>query len=120
MKKVHMKYGIPLNDRIICLIGIPLGGEKEKGIENLLNEIIVEYFPALERHGHPDTISSKNPKQTQLKMVFSKVYCHQPHAANKKFTSKQRYTQTESEGMEKDTPGKWKSKVGKHSHPEVR
>ena len=33
----------------ICIIGIPEGGENEKGIENLFEKIVTESFPKLEK-----------------------------------------------------------------------
>ena len=31
----------------LCIVGIPEGGEKEKGIENTIEEIMSENFPNL-------------------------------------------------------------------------
>ena len=33
----------------LCIIGVPEGEEKEKGAENLFEEIIAENFPNMER-----------------------------------------------------------------------
>lgn len=64
----NMRYHQTIN---IHFTGVPKAEEKEKGIEKLLNEIAVENVPGLERHGHPDTDSSKDSKQTQSKRFLT-------------------------------------------------
>lgn len=48
-KKVYAKYGAIIKGPSICIISILEDEEKERGVENLLNEIILEKFLNLER-----------------------------------------------------------------------
>ena len=51
----------------LCIIGIPEGEEKEKGIENIFEEIISENFPKSEGNWYQDTGSTEDPKQVEPK-----------------------------------------------------
>ena len=50
----------------LCIIGIPEGEEKEKGIENIFEEIMSENFPNL-KETYQDTASTEGPKQVEPK-----------------------------------------------------
>ena len=55
------------------IIGIPEGEEREKGIENVFEEIIAENFPNLKKE-HPDTGSTEGPTQVEPKQTYTKTY----------------------------------------------
>ena len=66
----------------LCIIGIPQGEEKEKGIENIFEEIIAQIFPNLKnleryrisRYRYQDTGSTEDPKQVEPKQTQTKTY----------------------------------------------
>ena len=62
----------------LCIIGIPEGEEKEKGIENIFEEIMVENFPNLK---HTDiniqeaqrAQNKLNPNRPTLRHIIIKI-----------------------------------------------
>ena len=56
----------------LCRIGIPEGEEKEKGIENIFEEIMGEDFPNLK---HTDSkVQEAQRKQAETKQAHTKTY----------------------------------------------
>ena len=53
------------------IIGIPEGEEKEKGIENIFEEIMSENFPNL-KETYQDTASTEGPKQVEPKQAHTR------------------------------------------------
>ena len=59
----------------LCIIGIPEGEEKEKGIENIFEEIMFEILPNLKEtdiktqdsHRAPNKLNRTGPQQTNVK-----------------------------------------------------
>ena len=51
----------------LCIIGIPEGEEREKGIKNVFEEIMAENFPNLGKETYPGTGSTEGPKQDKPK-----------------------------------------------------
>ena len=46
----------------LCITGIPEGEEREKGIENIIEEIMTEKFPIKEGKWYPGTGRTEHPK----------------------------------------------------------
>ena len=56
-------------------VGIPEGEEKEKGIENIFEEITAENFRIFkEGNRYLDTRSTEGPKQVERKQTYTKTY----------------------------------------------
>ena len=49
------------------------GEEKEKGSENIFEEIMAENFPHLKKETYSDTGSTKDPKQVEPKETYTKT-----------------------------------------------
>ena len=58
----------------LCKIGIPDGEEREKGIENIFVEIMAENFSKLKKETAIQLQETKDPKQDELKQVYTKIY----------------------------------------------
>ena len=56
------------------IIGIPEGEEREKGTENVFEEIMAENFPNLNKETHPDRGSIEGPEQDKPKHTYTKTY----------------------------------------------
>ena len=54
--------------------GIPVGEERETGIENVFEEIMAENFLNLKKKTYPDTGSTEGPKQDKPKQTYTKIY----------------------------------------------
>ena len=82
----------------VCIIGIPEGEEKEKGIESIFNEIMSETFPTLNKViWYQDTGSPEGPKQVEPKLAHTKTY----YDTNGKSLSERE----DSKGSKKKTKG---------------
>ena len=57
----------------LCIKGIQEGEEKERGIENIFEEIVSEDFSNLEET-YQDTGSTEGPKQVEPKQAHTKTY----------------------------------------------
>ena len=58
----------------LCTIGIP-EEEREKGIQNVFEEIMAENLPNLKKETYPDTRSTEEgPKQDEPKQTYTKTY----------------------------------------------
>ena len=57
----------------LCKIGILEGEEKEKGVENIFEEIRAQSFPNL-KGTDTDTGSKEGPKQVEPKVTNTKTY----------------------------------------------
>ena len=58
----------------IHIIWVPEGEERDKGAENLLEEIMAENFPNLGKEKrHPDPESLENSKQDEPKETYTKT-----------------------------------------------
>ena len=51
----------------LWIIGIPEGEEKEKGIENMIEDIMSENFPNLKENIYKDRGHTEGPKQVEPK-----------------------------------------------------
>ena len=58
----------------ICIIGIPEGEEKEQGIENLFEKVMVENFPNLMRKKVTHIQEIQNPKQEEPTEAHCKTH----------------------------------------------
>ena len=67
-------------DNIKCnnirIIGVPEGGEREKGPEKIFEEIIVENFPNM-GNSYPRTGSAESPRQDKPKEKHAKTHSNQ-------------------------------------------
>jgi len=57
----------------IWITGIPEGEERQKGVENIFEDIIAENFP---NPGNIQVQEAESPKQNQLKEEHTKVHCN--------------------------------------------
>ena len=58
----------------ICIVDIPEGEEREKGAENLFEEIIAENFPNLGKETDIQVQETLSPKQDQPKEIPTKTH----------------------------------------------
>ena len=58
----------------LCIIGIPEGEEKEKGIENIFEEIMSENFPDLKETDIKIQEAQRALKQVEPKQACTKTY----------------------------------------------
>ena len=72
-----MKNEANLRDNIkctnICIVRVP-GEKREKGIENVFNEIMAENFPNLKKETDMYTGSTEGPKQDEPEQTHTKTY----------------------------------------------
>ena len=61
----------------ICIIGIPEGEERQKGAENIFEDIRAENFHNLGKERHPGPGSTESPNQDQPKEDHNKTHCNQ-------------------------------------------
>lgn len=57
----------------IYIIEVPEGEEREKGTENLLEEVIAEIFPILVKQRHSSPGSTESPKYDERKETHRKT-----------------------------------------------
>ena len=50
------------------------GEERENGIENVLNEIMAENFPNLNKETDPDVGSTEGAQQDEPKQTYTEMY----------------------------------------------
>ena len=58
----------------ICIIGVPEGEEREKGLERLFEEIIVENFPNMGKEIATQVQEAQSPIQDKLKEKHAEAY----------------------------------------------
>ena len=58
----------------IRIIRIPEGEEKEQGIENLFEKVMMEIFLLDERRSHTNPGNTESPKQEEPKEAHCKTY----------------------------------------------
>ena len=56
----------------LCKVGIPEGEEREKGFENVFEEIVAENFPNLKKEIEAQRAPEGKPKQTYTKTYYNK------------------------------------------------
>ena len=59
----------------ICIVDVPEGEKRQKGTENLSEEIITENFPNLGKEkDNSDLTSTESPQQDESKLVYRNTY----------------------------------------------
>ena len=56
------------------ITGVPEGGEREQGIENLFEEIMTQNFPNLVKEKDTQVQEKQSPKQDGLKDTHTKTH----------------------------------------------
>ena len=56
------------------MTGTSEGEEREKGIENVFEEIMAENYKPKEGNRYPDTESTEGPKQDEHNQIYTNTY----------------------------------------------